>query len=129
LRTNLFHIVLLAFFLTIGSPKIHAQEIGTTAQKIPSKDTTAVKLNENSVTKIVDSIAVDSVKTKPRILESKVHYKSSNYAKLDQQKKTITLYDKAELYYKDIELKAGIIVFNYALSYNVMVFFCWSSLA
>jgi lipopolysaccharide assembly outer membrane protein LptD (OstA) len=114
LRTNLFHIVLLAFFLTIGSPKIHAQEIGTTAQKISSKDTTAVKLNEKSAAKIVDSIAVDSVKTKPRILESKVHYKSSNYAKLDQQKKTITLYDKAELYYKDIELKAGIIVFNYA---------------
>jgi hypothetical protein len=29
------------------------------------------------------------------------------------QRKTITLYDKAELYYQDVELKAGIIVMNY----------------
>jgi hypothetical protein len=29
------------------------------------------------------------------------------------KEKTITLYDKAELYYQDVELKAGIIVMNY----------------
>jgi hypothetical protein len=29
------------------------------------------------------------------------------------KRKTITLYDKAELYYQDVELKAGIIVMNY----------------
>jgi hypothetical protein len=31
---------------------------------------------------------------------------------INQKKKTITLYDKAELYYQDVELKAGIIVMN-----------------
>jgi hypothetical protein len=29
---------------------------------------------------------------------------------INQKKKDITLYDKAELYYQDVELKAGIIV-------------------
>jgi hypothetical protein len=33
--------------------------------------------------------------------------------RLIKRKKTITLYDKAELYYQDVELKAGIIVMNY----------------
>jgi hypothetical protein len=42
-----------------------------------------------------------------------VKYKAAQYAKIDQKKKLITLYDKAELYYQDVELKAGIIVMNY----------------
>jgi hypothetical protein len=33
--------------------------------------------------------------------------------KIDQKNKLITLYDKAELYYQDIELKAGKIVLDY----------------
>jgi hypothetical protein len=33
-----------------------------------------------------------------------VRYKADQYAKIDQRK-LITLYDKAELYYQDVELK------------------------
>lgn len=47
------------------------------------------------------------------ILEGKVNYKAEDYTKIDQKNKTITLYNKAELYYLDIELKAGIIVLDY----------------
>ena len=114
MHTNLFHIVLLAFFLTTGSPKMHAQEIGSTPPKIPLTANSVNPENEKIAPPIADTIQVDSIKGKKPILESKVHYKSSNYAKLDQKKKTITLYDKAELYYKDVELKAGVIVFNYS---------------
>jgi lipopolysaccharide assembly outer membrane protein LptD (OstA) len=42
-----------------------------------------------------------------------VKYKAKKYAKMDHKKKLITLYDGAELYYQDIELKSGIIVFDY----------------
>src|SRR5690606_34423881 len=38
---------------------------------------------------------------------------AKSYQKIDQKNKTLTLYDEAELYYKDIELKSGIIVLNY----------------
>jgi hypothetical protein len=34
----------------------------------------------------------------------RVRYKADQYAKIDQRK-LITLYDKAELYYQDVELK------------------------
>ena len=112
LRTNLFNIVLLAFFLTIGSTKIYSQEINNKSTAIPiNKQADSTKIvTTNPI--IVDTINADTIKKKP-ILEGKIKYKAQKYAKIDQKKKLITLYDKAELYYQDIELKSGIIVFNY----------------
>ena len=113
LRTNLFNIVLLAFFLTIGSVKIYSQELGTKSTPIPiKKQTDSKQVNEDKAI-IADTIKIDSIKPKKQILESKIKYKAEKYAKIDQKKKLITLYDKAELYYQDIELKSGIIVFDY----------------
>jgi lipopolysaccharide assembly outer membrane protein LptD (OstA) len=114
LRTNLFHIVLLAFFLTTGISQIYSQEIGKKSIQIPAKtspDSTAISIND--LKKIKDTTENDSAKTKKPLLESKIKYRAKQYAKLDQKKKLITLYDNAELYYQDIELKSGIIVFNY----------------
>nr|WP_235924313.1 putative LPS assembly protein LptD [Flavobacterium lotistagni] len=114
MRTNLFHIVFSAFFLTIGITKNYAQELNNQSVKIPvQKQADSTKINIADLTKIGDSIKSDSVKPKKPILESKIKYKAEKYAKIDNKKKLITLYDKAELYYQDIELKAGIIVFNY----------------
>ena len=123
MNTNLFNIVLLSIFLTIGTCKLYSQDI--------SKKTTAVPLNgkkingnlasENKDKSIIvpktqlDSIKKDSIKPKA-FLEGKIKYKSDNYVKIEQKKKLITLYDKAELYYQDIELKSGIIVMNYKLN-------------
>ena len=115
MRTNLFNIVLSAFFLTIGIGKTYAQEINKKTAAVPPKtqqDSIAIQL-EAAAAKIGDSTKTDSIKPKKPLLESKIKYKAEKYAKLDQKKKLITLYDKAELYYQDIELKAGIIVFNY----------------
>lgn len=115
LHTNLFHIVLSAFFLTIGIGKTHAQEIKKESQTVPPKtqtDSIAISLKEAQA-KLADTIPADSIKQKKAILESKIRYKAEKYAKLDQKQKLITLYDKAELYYQDIELKSGMIVFNY----------------
>ena len=121
LRTNLFYIVLLAYFLTIGSATIYSQEAPIKSKSFPSKNqpTKAKKevvaspiIAEAKVTKI-DTIKLDSIKPTKKFLEGKVKYKAKKSAKFDQKKKLITLYDGAELYYLDYELKSGVIVFDY----------------
>lgn len=121
LHTNLFNIVLLSFFLTLGSGKLYSQEIPQKKIAIPAKNQTdsPKKTLENPVKSSVitskekDSIKIDTVKPKKEFLDGKVKYKAEKYAKINQKKKLITLYDKAELYYQDIELKSGIIVMDY----------------
>lgn len=120
MNTNLFNIVLLSIFLTIGSCKLYSQDIPKKTTTIPSKNQKdAPKLTTDTIVKSIpivktetDTLKKDSIKTKV-FLEGKVKYKSENYARIEQKKKLITLYDKAELYYQDIELKAGIIVMDY----------------
>src|SRR6478672_4243726 len=92
LHTNLFHIVLSAFFLTIGIGKIHAQEIKNKTQTVPPKtqtDSINISLKEAQA-KLADTIPADSIKQKKAILESKIRYKAEKYAKLDQKQKLIT---------------------------------------
>ena len=119
LRTKLFHIVLSAFFLTIGLPKVQAQELqNKTLQVPPEKTVDSLIINKESFSILQDTILQDTIKTakKPALLEDKIKYRAENYTKIDQKKKLITLYDKAELYYQDIELKAGIIIMDYEKS-------------
>lgn len=120
LNTNLFNIVLLSIFLTMGTCNLYSQDIKNKTKAIPAKKekSTPVLTPENKDNTILvttietDSLKNDSIQPKP-ILEGKVKYNAENYVKIEQKKKLITLYDKAELYYQDIELKAGIIVMNY----------------
>lgn len=121
LHTNLFNIVLLSILLSLGSGKLYSQDITKKKTVIPttkksdilqSKDT-GIKNSEIAATKQTDTIKLDSIKPKKGFLDGKVRYKAEQYAKIDQKKKIITLYDKAELYYQDVELKSGIIVMDY----------------
>jgi lipopolysaccharide assembly outer membrane protein LptD (OstA) len=122
LQTNLFNIVLLSFFLTIGCGNLYSQDISKATTIIPpqKESTTSNSVVNEEAKKIADTetatdsiIKKDSNKSAKAFLDGKVKYKSEQYARIDQKKKLITLYDKAELYYQDIELKAGIIVLNY----------------
>lgn len=121
LHTNLFNIVLLSIFLSIGSGKLYSQDISKKKTVIPAnkqadnaKPTVdTIKTPVLVVQKQSDTIKIDSIKPKKAFLDGKVKYKADKYAKIDQKKKTITLYDQAELYYQDIELKSGIIVMDY----------------
>lgn len=102
-------------FLTIGAGKIHAQEAPKKPAAQPAQtqtDSIAINLKEAQA-RLADSIPSDSIKKKKAVIESKIRYKAQKYAKLDQKQKLITLYDQAELYYQDIELKSGMIIFNY----------------
>lgn len=116
LHTNLFHIVLSAFFLTIGFANGYTQELPSKTLKIsPSQIQDSLIVSKEDFITVNDSVKKDSTKVeqKKSVLEDKIKYKADNYTKIDQKKKLITLYDQAELYYQDIELKAGIIVMNY----------------
>ena len=114
LYTNLFNIVLLAFFLTIGSNKSYSQDLPKKPIEIKAKQNTEItKSNEKGIAIRTDSIKKDSIKPKKPLLESKIKRTAIGYEKINQKKKQMTLYDKAELYYQDIELKSGIIILDY----------------
>jgi lipopolysaccharide assembly outer membrane protein LptD (OstA) len=114
LYTNLFNIVLLAFFLTIGSNKSYSQDLPKKPIEIKAKQNTEItKSNEKGIAISTDSIKKDTIKTKKPLLESKIKRTAIGYEKINQKKKQMTLYDKAELYYQDIELKSGIIILDY----------------
>jgi lipopolysaccharide assembly outer membrane protein LptD (OstA) len=120
LHTNLFHIVLLSILLTFSSLPLCSQELKSKSTQIlkeKQKDTTKIVLKneikalKNDI-KANDTVKKDSIKKK-QFLDGQIKYKSKKYAKIDQKKKQITLYDNAEVYYNDIELKSGIIVIDY----------------
>ena len=121
LHTNLFNIVLLSIFLFLGSGKLYSQDITKKNTVVSAKSqtdsakpiTNPTQTSLVTVKKEADTLKMDSIKPKKIFLDGKVRYKADNYAKIDQKKKIITLYDKAELYYQDIELKSGIIVMDY----------------
>ncbi|WP_394345861.1 putative LPS assembly protein LptD [Flavobacterium silvisoli] len=114
MQRNLFYIVFLTIFLTLGGAKTYAQEGRPKEKSFPAKNqTTSPETQPELTEKPVKVISGDSLKKKKALLDGKVKYKADKYAKIDQKKKLVTLYDKAELYYQDIELKSGIIVFDY----------------
>ena len=66
----------------------------------------------SSQEKEIDSIQNDTV-NETKFLLDKVNRKAKGFIKINNNKKTILLYDNAELRYMNIELKAGIIEFDW----------------
>ena len=56
----------------------------------------------------------DSIPQKEPTLLDKVRYKAKEYVTINRKESKLYLYDQAELYYQDMELKAGIIVLDYS---------------
>ncbi len=114
LRTNLFNIVLSATFLTLGMPKSYSQELPKRNDSIPALQTPdSLALAPIVLLKTKDSTLSDTTKPKKAFLDGIVKRKAVDYERINQKKKEVTLYNQAELYYQDIELKSGIIVMNY----------------
>lgn len=126
LYTKLFHIVFLAIFLTIGNNALYSQEIKP--KKSFKKEKKVTSTNDNEASIKIDSTKTDEITStetieinlkkddtikKKSVLEGIVTRKAKDYEKANQKTKELTLYNEAELYYTDIELKAGIIVLNY----------------
>ncbi|MDN3677311.1 putative LPS assembly protein LptD [Flavobacterium paronense] len=116
MQRNLFYIVFLTIFLTLGNAKTYSQERPKQTKSFPPKNQETKSETSSEPTLEVTEIKVpDSLKKKP-LLESKIKRKAVDFEKFDQKKKLITLYNKAEVYYQDIELKSGIIVIDYQKS-------------
>ena len=62
--------------------------------------------------KEIDSIQIDSLNENKFLLD-KVKRKAKGFIKINNKEKTILLYDKAELNYMNIQLRAGIIEFDW----------------
>ncbi len=61
-----------------------------------------------------DSTLTDSVLPKKEFLTGIVSYKAQDYTSFHKRENKLYLYNKAEVYYEDMELKAGIIVIDYS---------------
>jgi len=101
LHTNKIHILLISLFIGLSFNSIFAYNIINTN---PFK-------NSNYFQK--DSIINDSLNKPKELLDAIITHKAKDYEINDFAKNTATLYNRAELYYKDIVLKAGIIIINY----------------
>ena len=69
---------------------------------------------QNGISKIdtLNSVELDTLRKEPLLLD-KVKRHANGYIKINQKEKKIYMYDGAELYYQDVELKSGIIVLDY----------------
>ncbi|MDT0608441.1 putative LPS assembly protein LptD [Croceitalea rosinachiae] len=111
------HLYLFLFLLVFATVSIAAQENPIVPLPIKAiKDTIRaplmpVTIANDSISN--DSIQIDSTSGKKQLLLGKIKYKAKDYVKLSQKDKKIYLYDEAEIYYQDTELKAGIIIMDY----------------
>ena len=111
------HRSLFVLLLVLGVLSGFAQE----DQIIPlpikaSKDTIIAPLLLRNIEK--DTVETDSVKAiqnsgEAPLLLDKIKYKAKDYVRLSQKEQKIFLYNEAEIYYQDTELKAGIIIMDY----------------
>lgn len=110
------HYVLFLFMVFVGVFYSQAQEdkvipLNIKAEKDSLQAPLLPAMRKDSVA--MDSLAVDSLNQKPPLLLDKITYKAKDYVKLSQTENKIYLYNEAEIYYQDTELKAGIIIMDY----------------
>ena len=89
----------------------------TTSKEIPILDLPEVK-NDSIPTKELnlvetDSISNDSLPNSVKFLEGTVTYKAKDYTSINQKTQQIYLYNEAEIQYKDMDIKAGVIIIDY----------------
>ena len=94
MQSKFYHIANFIFFLGIGIINAQTTTSGTLSKEV-----------------LLDSISKPEEK-KPLLL-AEVEYKAKDCVQIDRQNNKLILYNEAELYYQDIELRAGIIILDY----------------
>lgn len=115
LQSNKHHLLFL-LLLFIGVLSLSAQEDGLIQLpfKIEKDTITAPLFPDPQLNKVaIDSTQIDSTNAKPSLLLGELKYKAKDYVKLSQKDQKIYLYNEAEIYYQDTELKAGVIIMDY----------------
>ncbi len=106
MKANLSYILL--FFYLFCFQLIQAQEPKDKA----SLDSKVSKKNE-LVNQKKDTISLDSVPKPKEVIEGIITHNAEGYTIQNAKNKTLTLFDKAQILYKDIDLKAGKIIVDY----------------
>jgi len=122
LRTNIFQILFALSFTVFINTFGFAQDIPPKKKKIKpliTKDTIPIKV-DSLKTKVItpiaienDTILIDSLNKKPKLLKDIVKYSASGYTSVTRLDQKITLYDNAKINYEDMEISAGIIIIDY----------------
>ncbi len=117
MRTYIKYILFLFFLFHYGICSSYAQDIPNkrTFQNKKKRTQTKDKLLDSIQKPIIvkDSTKIDSVLIKKELLENIVTDKAKGYKVINMKSKITTLFDEAELYYQDIELKSGKIIINF----------------
>ncbi len=116
MQSNKHHLLfLLLLFVGMFSGLSQEDKIVTLPIKA-ERDTIIAPLFPAPVVKdsvLSDSTQVDSINGKQELLLDKINYKAKDSIILSQKNQKIYLYNEAEIYYQDTELKAGIIIMDY----------------
>ena len=121
LRTNNFKILFALSFTVFINTFSYAQEVPKPKDPIkpkPINDTLVVGVDslfsQPINIKEKDTLVSDSIPKKKEFLTDVVKYKAKEYVSINQRLQKIYLYDEAEVYYQDMEIKSGIIVIDYS---------------
>ncbi|WP_250436459.1 putative LPS assembly protein LptD [Hanstruepera flava] len=120
LRTNNFHILFILSFTVFINTFGFAQDVPKQGGTVnPEKENDSTSLNANDLIKPEisekgqDSILTDSVKPIKETLTGPVTYKATDYTSFNNKEQKLYLYNEAEVYYEDMEIKAGVIIIDY----------------
>ena len=120
MKTTLFQLLFVLIFTVFANTFGMAQV--TLNPKPLTKDVSEITTTEtqtdsifNSEVKLVegDSISNDSILKPKSFLEGIVDYKAKDYTSINQKTQQIYLYNEAEIQYKDMDIKAGVIIIDY----------------
>ncbi len=120
LRTNNFHILFAVSFTVFINTYAYAQDLPKPTEPIKSTERDSVFVSTDSLRsqplnlRQNDSIIADSIPKQKDFLSDIVKYKAKDYASINQREQKIYLYNEAEVYYQDMEIKSGIIVIDYS---------------
>ncbi|MET2985255.1 putative LPS assembly protein LptD [Aureibaculum conchae] len=123
MQSNFKYIVFVFLFLGIGCLSINAQNTNQKRDSLePVKNkiiglkgfsfSDTIQLPDAASLKPIDTTRIDSFKSK-EYLDDKILKKATDYIKNDFVNKKAILYNEAEIFYQDIELKAGKITIDY----------------
>ncbi|MGY0392374.1 putative LPS assembly protein LptD [Bizionia sp. KMM 8389] len=120
LRTNNFHILFALSFTVFINTFSFSQDLpksGIQVESTKNSDSLNVSIgaSEKSILseKEQDSIVNDSVKPKKGPISGPIKYKATDKSSFNNKEQKLYLYNEAEVYYEDMELKAGVIVVDY----------------
>ncbi len=113
--TNLRYTVLILLFFYFRIFLSYAQtEPDKSKNRVNATIDSLNALNQSAINSSAqDTTKTDSLKITKEFLQANIIHKAKAYMSNDFVKETAKLYDEAELYYEDIELKAGEILIDY----------------